>query len=115
LCPKLLGLESGKGACFQYQLGRCLGACIGVENTVNYNTRFDEAFKKMKIQSWPYPGPVTIPEDVSASEGVAYVVDQWQIKKVINYTEEGHSAEDIELPFDYDTYKILSKHILKNR
>ncbi len=113
LCPKLLGLESGKGSCFQHQLGRCEGACSGVENPLSYNARFDVAFKKMKIRSWPFPGPVTIPEDETASEGVAYLVDQWQIKKVINYTEEGHSEEDIELPFDYDTYKILSKHILK--
>ena len=116
LCPKLLGLESGKGACFQYQLGRCNGACTGEENPLAYNGRFDVAFKKMKIRSWPFPGPVTIPEDETASEGVAYLVDQWQIKKVINYTEEGHSEEEIELPFDYDTYKILSKHLLtKNR
>ena len=115
LCPKLLGLESGKGSCFQHQLGRCAGACNGIENPLVYNARFDAAFKKMKIRSWPYPGPVTIPEDATASEGVAYLVDQWQIKKVINYTEEGHSEEEIALPFDYDTYKILSKHILTKK
>ncbi|MES2749006.1 MAG: exonuclease domain-containing protein [Patescibacteria group bacterium] len=115
LCPKLLGLESGKGACFQFQLGRCKGACIGLEDAAVYNLRFDTAFKKMKLRSWPYKGPVTIPEDEQASEGVAYLVDQWQIKKIINYTPEGHSEEEIELPFDYDTYKILSKHILGSR
>ncbi len=76
LCPKLIGLESGKGSCFQYQLGRCSGACFGAENPLEYNLRFDAAFKKMKIRSWPYPGPVTIPEDETASEGVAYLVDQ---------------------------------------
>jgi DNA polymerase-3 subunit epsilon len=31
LCPKLLGLEHGKGACFMYQLGKCPGACKGSE------------------------------------------------------------------------------------
>jgi DNA polymerase-3 subunit epsilon len=31
LCPKLLGLEAGKGGCFAYQLRRCKGVCAGRE------------------------------------------------------------------------------------
>ena len=39
LCPKLCGLEKGKGACFHYHLNQCLGACAGQEAIDAYNER----------------------------------------------------------------------------
>lgn len=39
LCPKLCGLESGKGRCFHHQLHICLGACVGEEAAESYNER----------------------------------------------------------------------------
>lgn len=113
LCPKLLGLETGKGGCFQFQLGKCNGACIGAEDTDIYNARFDAAFSKMRVRAWPFKGPIVVPEDPDAEEGTAYVIDQWKILKKYDYTAEGHTDEEINQPFDFDTYRILSTHILK--
>ena len=113
LCPKLIGLESGKGPCFNYQLGVCSGACINKESAEMYNKRFMQAFEKMKIRAWPYKGPITLPEDPHSEEGSAYLVDKWKILKKYTYTQEGYSEDDIDQPFDFDTYRILSKHILK--
>ena len=39
LCPKLSGLQLSKGLCFQYQIGDCKGACMGVEKVKKYNKR----------------------------------------------------------------------------
>lgn len=114
LCPKLLGLEKGRGPCFQFHLGKCLGACIGREAPEKYNERFTEAFAKIRVKSWPFPGEVTLPEDPDAEEGTAFVIDQWRIIKKIEYTNEGYTETSYDQPFDYDTYRILSKHLVKN-
>jgi DNA polymerase III subunit epsilon len=39
LCPKLCGLQSAKGLCFQHQTGECRGACQGIESAKKYNKR----------------------------------------------------------------------------
>ncbi len=39
LCQKLSGLYDTKGACFNYGIRQCNGACIGKENTHKYNER----------------------------------------------------------------------------
>lgn len=43
LCPKLSGLQVSKGLCFQYQIGDCKGACMGVEKVKKYNKRVYKA------------------------------------------------------------------------
>lgn len=113
LCPKLLGIEQGAGPCFAYQLGRCRGACVQEEDPMTYNARFAEAFDARRIRSWPFKGPVMLPEDPSAEEGTVYVIDQWKILKTLRYTSEGYDDEETDTGFDYDSYKILSTHLLR--
>lgn len=114
LCPKLLGVESGSGPCFQYQLGKCLGACVCKESPLTYNARFDSAFEKRRVRSWPFKGAVMLPEDPAAEEGTVYVIDQWRIQKTLSYTADGYDEEEVESEFDYDSYKILSRHLLRS-
>lgn len=45
LCPKLSGLQVSKGLCFQYQIGDCKGACMGIEKVKKYNKRVHNAIK----------------------------------------------------------------------
>lgn len=113
LCLKLLGIEQGPGACFSYQLGKCRGACVGTEDAEAYNARFSAAFEKRRIRSWPFKGPVMLPEDPTAEEGLVYVLDQWRILKTLSYTADGYDEEEVESDFDYDAYKILSAHLLR--
>lgn len=112
LCLKLLGLEKSAGACFHFQLGKCNGACVGKETSREYNQRFLKAFETIKIRSWPFRGAITVPEDQDAIEGSAFVIDDWRIIKKIDYTQEGYSEISFDQPFDYDTYRILSKHLM---
>ena len=108
LCPKLMGLEKGAGACFAYQLKRCAGACAGKETAENYNTRLLSAFEGRRLQEWPYDTPILIEETKNPSQSGAIVVDQWCV--VASLSKYANSDADIrfqEKMFDIDTYKIL--------
>lgn len=50
LCQKLSGLYKSRGACFQYQVHQCLGACIGEESPDTYNKRVEEMLKNYDLQ-----------------------------------------------------------------
>jgi DNA polymerase-3 subunit epsilon len=50
LCPKLTGLEQTGGACFQYKIHRCNGACIGEERPDDYNARVESALENYHFE-----------------------------------------------------------------
>ena len=39
LCPKLCGLEKSNGACFNYHISKCSGACVEFESVESYNEK----------------------------------------------------------------------------
>jgi DNA polymerase III subunit epsilon len=47
LCMKLCGLYHNKGACFDYQIKRCQGACIDLEAPEIYNQKVEEAIDSL--------------------------------------------------------------------
>lgn len=47
LCPRLSGLQPGKGACFHYHLKQCHGACAGKEAPESYNERAERACEQL--------------------------------------------------------------------
>lgn len=132
LCEKILGLEKGSGACFGYKIEQCHGACVGEEEPLKYNLRFAEAFYHSKIKSWPFVGPVLIREkDEFLGIEEVFLIDNWcvlgsQTFDLTDRVEEGwdlqttveklNQSED-PIPFQLDTYKILTRYIfnLKNQ
>jgi len=111
LCPKLMGLESGKGACFSHSLGKCFGACIGVEPAEKYNLRFEIALERNKLHSWPYEGAVVIPINET---GESVIIDSWTVQGYL--TSEGEQVMSDETPtFDLDEYKILRRFLRENK
>jgi DNA polymerase III subunit epsilon len=50
LCPKLSGLQLAKGLCFEYQTGKCQGACMGAECTAAYNDRVARTIESFYMQ-----------------------------------------------------------------
>ncbi len=62
LCPRLLGLETGKGLCFYYSLGKCRGACGEKEKINAYNSRFRKGFEKTRLRAWPFEKPIVLEE-----------------------------------------------------
>jgi len=49
LCQKLCDLYKTTGSCFDYQVHRCKGACLGLEPPAEYNARVEQA-----IESFTY-------------------------------------------------------------
>lgn len=49
LCYSKLGLEKGTGPCFAYNIGKCLGACIGEETPETYNLRVEHALEELFV------------------------------------------------------------------
>ncbi|MGQ1784656.1 MULTISPECIES: exonuclease domain-containing protein [unclassified Saccharicrinis] len=47
LCQKLSGLSDSMGACFQYQIKICNGACVEREAAEEYNKRAEELIEKL--------------------------------------------------------------------
>jgi len=39
ICPKLAGYQNSTGACFDYQVGTCEGACVGEESPETHNNK----------------------------------------------------------------------------
>lgn len=105
LCPKLLGLEKTKGACFRKQLGLCRGACTGDETPESYNARVEIALERTKLEAWPYKGKISIP--ISATRSL--LLDQWIPQQIYDQTSD--SITSLENNFDIDTYKIIRSFI----
>lgn len=51
LCQKLCGLYQTHGACFQFSIKQCLGACIGKEAPADYNLRVANAINSLGHES----------------------------------------------------------------
>jgi DNA polymerase-3 subunit epsilon len=111
LCPKLMGIEKGPGACFSYSLGRCKGACIGEEAIELYNRRFELALEHHKIAAWPYRTAVAVPIN---QDGERVIIDNWIIRGYLN-AEGEHVYDSMEPTFDVDEYKIIKRFLRENK
>jgi DNA polymerase III subunit epsilon len=110
LCPKLLGLEKSKGACFLHQLKRCNGACAQKETADVYNTRLQDAFYRQQIEEWPFKGPVLLQDRNHQDSGL--IVDKWCL---LGRVRQEEYCEPVVSPgprvFDLDTYTILRSYL----
>ncbi|MEK7153376.1 MAG: exonuclease domain-containing protein, partial [Patescibacteria group bacterium] len=116
LCPKLCGLEKGNGACFWSQLRRCNGACIEKEAADAYNERLRTAFANVRIEHWPYSGPVLVQPRSEVAPAHGIILDQWCV--IAEVKQEAYCEPTVtQYPrsFDLDTYKILQSHLKTNK
>jgi len=111
LCPILMGIEKGKGACFSYSLGRCKGACIGKEDAASYNKRFETALERSKLSEWPFEGSILVPVNEA---GETVVINNWIVQR-FNDEDGNEVIMDVEPNFDLDEYKIIRRFIRENR
>ena len=111
LCPVLTGLEKQPAgrACFASQLQRCRGACCGRESRRAHRLRLIAALQPLRMQAWPYAGPIALKEGDDC-----HVIDAWA------YLGTAHSEADAwELAlsrkqnFDRDVYQILKRRLPK--
>lgn len=114
LCPQLLGLEAGKGACFSSQIKRCKGACCGREPIEMHYLRLQSALVAHKLKTWPYAGKIGIKEHSHFNDLTqVHVFEHWTYVGVAN---DDDALQDLlqanaMFKFDLDSYKLLLKAI----
>jgi DNA polymerase-3 subunit epsilon len=83
LCLKTLGLEGRKRAaagapCFNYQLHRCRGACVGAEPHADHTQRLREVLEPWRLPQWPYAGAIVLVErNTDRFREGWHVFDRW--------------------------------------
>lgn len=113
LCLVALGLESRVQAnkpCFDYQLRRCRGVCIGKESLTAHRSRLEAALQALHIKTWPYRGAIGLIEADANGKQEIIVVNNWCFLGIAHSDEQAWKLanEAPERPaFDADTYKIL--------
>jgi DNA polymerase-3 subunit epsilon len=115
LCPHLLGLESGKGPCFAHQLGKCQGACCGLEAPERHRLRVQLALQGQRLQVWPHKGAVGLREhNAQTGRTDIHVFDQWCHLATVHDEAELEEALTTRhlLAFDLDTYRLALKHLV---
>lgn len=113
LCKKLLGLESGKGACFDVQLKRCNGACTGQEASALYNLRLQMALKPLQTRSWPYGSAIAIIESDGEREDW-HLIDHWCYLGTARNEADVSDLLGNRRVFDLDTYRILQRWLRRH-
>ncbi|MCH8499423.1 MAG: GIY-YIG nuclease family protein [Marinobacter sp.] len=116
LCGRLLGLEPpGQGPCFQRTLGRCKGACEGLEDVLRYNLRAQIGFHGLHLKTWPWPGPVGVVEqDPESGRTDILVIYNWMHIDTVHSEAEltDLSLKNRSVTFDMDSYKLVVKALL---
>lgn len=118
LCLQVLGVEHAlarPGPCFRYQIGRCAGVCAGKESIHAHHGRLAAALAPLKSPDWPHRGPLGVVEaDASRDATEVHILDRWCYLGTA--TSEAEVADLLEARrprFDYDHYRILSRHLGK--
>lgn len=116
LCLQTLGFDvKKKGSCLRHQLGRCAGVCAGKESIHVHHARVATALARLKSVDWPHRGPLgVVEEDRTRDATEVHVLDRWCYLGTA--TSDAEVAELLEARrprFDYDHYRILSRHLGK--
>lgn len=111
LCHKYLGLEKTSSACFAHHLNTCRGACVGKETPLSYELRFNQAFAGVRLQRWPYPGPVMITEQGAEGSSTSFIIDQWSVIASLDHRDQDTQTNSFNQAFDLDQYKILRRFL----
>jgi DNA polymerase-3 subunit epsilon len=121
LCPVILGLEKPAKPgrpCFAHQVQKCKGACVGKEAIGLHSARLMAALAKLRLEAWPYPGPIGLVErdDFMDVEEI-HVVDGWRYLGTAKSEVDVHDLlEQASKPqFDRDTYKLIRSHLAKGK
>ena len=122
LCLRVMGLDRGKGACFQNQLGRCDGACKGKESIASHNARLLDHLDRQRIAAWPFSGPILLAEEtirpIDEQPAQQYhLVDQWAWQGCFATADQATATlrEPSSVTFDRDAYRLIYSALFKGR
>ena len=119
LCPRLIGLESGTGACSAHASGKCRGACAGRESHAAHTLRLVHALLRLRMPVWPYADAIAIQEtDPLHTREEFHVASHWR--------HLGSTRSPSEVPeliqrtaclpaFDVDVFRLLRRCLQEPR
>ncbi len=107
LCAKRIGREAGPGACVAQALGRCRGACIGLEPPALHALRVRMALSGLKRRDWPFPGRIGIRERDWRGIEETLVFDRWRYLGTLSGAAGADDLDPGSAAFDPDIYRIL--------
>jgi DNA polymerase-3 subunit epsilon len=110
LCALRMRLERRAGGpCFARQLGRCEGACVGVESPESHDRRLADVLAPLSIPRWPAAGAALVRECAPDGRTDVHVFRDWCWLGTAR--DDGELAALIEEPqpaaFDLDVVKLL--------
>ena len=119
LCQKLCGLYKTTGPCFDYQVHRCLGACVGQEPPESYNLRVDEAIDSISYEHESFvvigPGRSELEKSIVLVEngryrGFGYVDETFSARRLADFREVIKNYTD-----NKDIQQIIRNHLRVKR
>jgi len=107
LCKVTVGTEKKikNRSCFAYQLKKCNGACINDELVQEHNSSFIKFLKRLKLKKWPYDGEIKINDGHNV-----HIINNWVYKGI---TKDHYKKNTSDFFFDFDSYMIIKKFLLK--
>lgn len=123
LCLATLGLEPvARRACFARQLGRCAGACVGLETPQAHQQRLRAALAEQAVQRWPFDGAMGLVER-DGDWTQTHVIERWRHLGTLDSGSPqggaGAGTGPTTVPqapsFDVDAYRILVKPLLSGQ
>ena len=122
LCLRVMGLDKGKGPCFQFQLKRCDGACAGEESPEAHNARLLSALDRDRIAAWPFAGPLALKEyNLDPHPGQPreqyHLINQWTYLGSFDDLDAARTAlqQPAKTNFDRDAYRLLISALRRGR
>lgn len=122
LCVRRSGIEMGSGSCLGVQLGQCKGACIGEESPERYNLRTELALSSLKLQPWPWDGPIGVHEHHQFT-GMSQFHVFWRWCHIVTLTDEqqwyewcAQGADALaHAHFDKPVYQLLQRYLFSGQ
>ena len=114
LCLKRLGLEPGQGACFNHQIKRCKGVCVGRESPALHDLRLQTALAVLKLRTWPFRGRIAIRERAADGDRCDWhLFESWCHLGTAHNEADLHEAAQAHCApaFDLDVYRILRREL----
>jgi DNA polymerase-3 subunit epsilon len=119
LCQKLNGLYHSSGACFQYGIKICNGACIGEENKSDYNSRVDQIKNYFKLD---HDNMILVDKGRSKDEKAIVIIEEGSYRgfgfvdeSVLNENPEDIKSGIISYVNNRDTQSIIRSYLKRKR
>ncbi|MCH6235221.1 exonuclease domain-containing protein [Cognataquiflexum rubidum] len=113
LCPKLAGIQKTAGACYDFQIHKCLGACCNLESAEIYNSRVNGFLDSIIEQG----GSVMIKETGIFPNETAFLYFENGVFSAYGFLDQGDSySDELEIIQNLKKVKHLpeTKYILRS-